>query len=118
MATRNLNKPEYGVANRSIYVRWDGLLNGDDGQPVQLDDYVLGSMQIIGTVGVGFNLNLQGSNELTPTNYAAISQFSTITSAGLILTSSYVHVRHVRPIITAGDGTTSVSVILVGMRRS
>lgn len=123
MATRSVNKPEYGIGNRSIYARWDGLLNGDDGQPVQIDEYLLGSLQLLGTVGAGFNLNLQGSNELVPASYATIAAFSTITATGLVIPAAAalgvpVQVRHVRPIITAGDGTTNVSVILIGLRRS
>lgn len=125
MATRAVGKVTYGVANRSINVRWDGLLNGDDGAPVLMDDYIIQSIQILGTIGAGFNVNCQGSNEVLdpPVNWGVIAAFSTGIALGLIIpdaaTEAYpVNVRNFRPIVTAGDGTTNVSVILQGLRRS
>jgi len=125
MATKPLTKVTYGVANRSINVRWDNLLNGDDGQSVLLDDYIVQSVQVFGTIGAGFNLNCQGSNEVLdiPLNWGLIASFSTAIAVGLIIpdaaTEAYpVNVRNFRPIVTAGDGTTAITVILQGLRRS
>lgn len=118
MTTRNPNALVNSIGNRAFYYRWDGLLNGDDGAPVELQDYVIGSMQILGAIGVGFNLNVQGSDELIPLNYVNITSMSTQTALGLIIPANLVHVRNIRPIVTAGDGTTNVSVILVGRRQA
>lgn len=125
MATRLITKVTPGIAGRSINVRWDGLLNGDDGQPLLLDDYVISSVQLIGTLGAGFNLNCQGSNEVldVPLNWATIAAFSTVIALGLVIpdaaTEGYpVNVRNFRPIVTAGDGTTTMSVILQALRNS
>lgn len=118
MTTRAPNAAVYSVANRAVYYRWDGLLNADDGGPVELQDFLLGSLQILGTIGAGFNLNFQGSNELIAVNWVNIALLSTQTALGLVIPNIAINVRNVRPIVTAGDGTTNVSVLLVGMRRA
>lgn len=116
MAIRSPNAPAYSVANRAVMYRWDGLLNGDTGDAIQLDDMWLGSLQIIGTIGAGFNLNVQGSNEVIPVNWVNITSISTLTTLGLVFPTVDCHVRNYRPVVTAGDGTTNVSVLVSAMR--
>ena len=97
--------------------KWTPLLNGDDGgiagpksgAPSLPDKTV----HVTGTPGVGFSMNIEGSNDNT--------NFVTLTDPqGNALTFTTVDVievvqenpLYIRPNVTAGDGTTSVTVII------
>lgn len=98
--------------------QWTGLLNGDDGAPVDLNDYTDRSVQVQGTIGVGGNCRIEGSND--GTNYVVLTDPQgtalNITAAGVIEQVLEV-TRYIRPRITAGDGTTSLTVTIFGVRR-
>lgn len=92
-------------------VTWTGLLNGDDGEPAQLATYSDRSVQVTGTFGTGGSVTVEGSND--GTNWFALSDPQglaiTRTAAGLKGVSELT--RYVRPRVTAGDGTTSLTVV-------
>lgn len=98
-------------------VTWTGLLNGDDGAPVELPTHSDRSAQVTGTFGAGGSISLEGSND--GTNYVVLSTPAsvaiTLTSAGLKAVLELP--RYIRPRVTAGDGTTSLTATLL-LRRN
>jgi hypothetical protein len=97
-------------------VTWTGLLNGDDGAPVELPTHSDRSIQVVGTFGVGGTAVLEGSNN--GTDWAPLS---TPASVALSLTAPGLKAvlelpRYVRPRVTAGDGTTSLAATLLVRR--
>lgn len=98
------------------YITWSGLLNGDDGAPLEMPGSNDRSVQFVGTFGVGGTIVLEGSNDgtnwrtLNDPNGNPISKTATDLEAVLELT------RYVRPRVTAGDGTTNLSAIMVVRR--
>lgn len=108
-----------GNVNLSRVV-WTGLLNGDTGAPVEMGDWADRTVQITGTFGVGGSVNLEGSCDKTtetPTYFILTDpQGTAITktaAAGEVFEESPLLIR---PNVTAGDGTTSLTVKLVGRR--
>jgi hypothetical protein len=97
----------------SVVSTWTGLLNTDDGAPYDWSDGPAESfVAVTGTFGTGGSLTIQGSND--GTNWVAMSLqpsgAATFTAAGggdLAGTP-----RFVRPIVTAGDGATNLTVTM------
>lgn len=102
-------------SNRTWLIQWTGLLNGDNGNYLvmpHIEDYCV---QIFGTFGVGGSISLQGSLETgTPTSPETLvdptNAALTFTAHGLKQVLPLVYA--VRPIVTAGDGTTSLTCII------
>jgi len=111
----------YTVENLEGNVRvitWDGLANGDTGSPYDVTYYNDISVQVYGTFGAGGNCRIQGTNQTgTPTQWAPLADpqgnILDFTSAGIEQVEE--NVIQLRPNITAGDGTTSLTVILKAM---
>lgn len=97
--------------------KWTPLLNGDDGGvagPTQgapsLPDK---TAHVFGTAGAGFSIDIEGSNDNT--NWVKLTD-----PQGGLLTFTAVdkisvvqeNPLYIRPKVTAGDGTTSVTVII------
>ena len=96
-----------------LMVDWSGLLNGDDGAPVQLPAYADRSVQVAGTFGVGGTIVIEGSNN--GTNYVTLRD---VLGSAISLTAADIKTvldlpRYIRPRVTAGDGTTSLAVTLI-----
>lgn len=117
MATRaaTISNPTQGLVDDGTQiVTWSGLLNGDDGAPVELPSHNDRSIQVVGTFGVGGTAILEGSND--GTNYFNLS---TPASVAISFTAPGLRgvlelPRYVRPRVTAGDGTTAlVSTLLL-----
>ncbi|MEY4375866.1 MAG: hypothetical protein RJB26_416 [Pseudomonadota bacterium] len=99
-------------------VTWTGLLNGDDGAPVELPTHSDRSVQVVGTFGAGGSLSIEGSND--GTNYATLN---TPASVALAITAAGIKAvlelpRYIRPRVTAGDGTTSLTAVLLVRRNT
>jgi hypothetical protein len=86
--------------------------NGNDGEPFQNPGSADRSVQVTGTFGAGGTVVLEGSND--GTNYRTLTDPQgnalSFTSAGLEAIQEIT--RYVRPRVTAGDGTTSLTVTL------
>jgi hypothetical protein len=112
-----------GAAYRDAYmVRWDGLLNGDDGQPIDLGAYADRTIQVLGTPGVGGNLKVEGSLLPEPTldaDFATLTdpQGNLLDVTGAKIEAVSEATRWLRPHITAGDGSTNFSIILLAIRK-
>lgn len=104
-------------------VTWTGLLNGDTGAPVFLPEHGDRSVQVTGTFGVGGTCVFQGNNDdpditPVPVNYysltdPALTVISFTAAGGETVLDPTVFVR---PNVTAGDGTTSLTVRMYARR--
>ncbi len=83
------------------------MLNGDFSLPIEQGaTLATKSIQVTGTPGVGFNLRYEESNDGT----SWFLNLNAITTVGITTVTSPS--RFARLAITAGDGTTSVSVLV------
>jgi hypothetical protein len=100
-----------------VLITWTGLLNGDTGSPVEGVDYSDRTVQISGTFGTGGSVTVEGSND--GSNYLALTdpQGNAITKTAAALEVIEEGPRYGRPNVTAGDGSTSLTVT-VWARRS
>ena len=119
MATRDLTLDGTGDTGDNAgcrFVTWTGLLNGDVGSPAELAAYSDQSVQLVGTLGTGGKCVIQGSND--GTNWATLNdpQGNILELTALKIEAIAELVRYVRPNITAGDGTTNLSVIMLAKR--
>lgn len=93
-------------------ITWANMANGDTGAAANWAKYQDRSVTFTGTFGTGGTIKLQGSNDgtnwfdLTDPQGNAISK----TAAGLEQVQEAT--LWVRPNVTAGDGTTSLTAIL------
>jgi hypothetical protein len=104
-----------GQAN-TILVSWTPMLNGDTGQPASISQYSDRTVHVTGTFSVGGTAVLEGSNDgtnwstLTDLTGTAISK----TAAGVSIVAE--NPRFIRAHVTAGDGSTSLTVTVLGRR--
>lgn len=94
-------------------IAWSGLLNTDDGAPVEMVPYADRSVQVNGTFGTGGNCRLEGS--LDGTNYYPLTdpQGNALDVGAAKIEAVSELVRWIRPRITAGDGTTNLTCTLL-----
>ena len=113
MATRN---PTVTYDYNRATVVWTGLLNGDDGAAFEGFDWADASVQITGTFGVGGSINMTGSND--GTNYVVLTdpQGNAITKTSAAVEQISEGVKSFKPAVTAGDGTTSLTVTMYARR--
>lgn len=116
------------VARTSTYIGpnaerivWTPLTTTDtDGEPYsgQCDD--IRCVQVTGTFGAGGSVSLQGSLEATPSNWAILTdpQGNALTFTATRIERVEENILHFRPFVTAGDGTTSLTVIVTRALRS
>lgn len=94
----------------TILVKWLAIPNGDQGRAISPSAWYDRSVQVVGTFGAGGSVTIQGTNDgvtwVTLTD--PLGNALTFTAAGLkqIAELSY----HIRPVVTAGDGTTAIDV--------
>lgn len=97
-----------------VTITWTGLVNGDSGTPVShMTAFADRSIQVTGTFGSGGTVLIEGS--LDGTNYATLTDQS---DNALSITSAKIEqviqlVKYLRPRVSAGDGTTSLTITLV-----
>jgi hypothetical protein len=100
------------------FVQWTPLANGDSGAPYGMTGFADRSAQISGTFGTGGTVLIEGSND--GTNYVTLSDPQGVAisklAAGIFEISQIV--KFIRPRVSAGDGTTSLSVTLTARRAS
>ena len=87
-----------------------------DGDPVAFQGSGDRTVQVQGTFGSGGSVTLQGSNDGTNWRTLVDPQGSAITATSAILSAIEQCPVFVRPFVTAGDGTTSLTVTLAVRR--
>lgn len=91
-----------------VLVTWAAIPNGNQGDGVAgpwTDAFFIAT----GTFGAGGSVQMEGSND--GTNYFKLSP-AAVTSAGAFAAlGGKEHPKYIRPNVTAGDGTTAITVI-------
>jgi hypothetical protein len=91
---------------------WTLLANGDSGLAFPRPDWADRTIQVFGTFGSGGTVLIEGSND--GTNWATLNDaFGTtmsVTSASIKQLAEAT--LYMRPRVSAGDGTTSITVIV------
>ena len=98
---------------------WTGLLNGDSGSPISVPGAADMSIQVIQVAaGTGDTIILEGSLEETPSNWFQLRDGgdNLVSFTGDDGEALSPVVMHVRPRVTAGDGTTEFTAILLARR--
>lgn len=102
--------------NQKTYqVTWAAMANGDTGAPIQAQfiGYSDRVIAVTGTFGAGGNMRCQGSLDGGTVYHTLKDAFGTainLTAAGIASITEVT--QFVRPNITAGDGTTALTVTL------
>jgi hypothetical protein len=119
MATRDGIVTKPGGDFSLQLVTWSGLLNGDSGSAVKFAEWADRTIHVKGTFGVGGNVIIEGSND--GVTFATLND-ATGTAMGTITAESVKQMSeaplYIRPRVSAGDGSTSLSVILLARRIS
>jgi hypothetical protein len=117
MATRAISVDNTNP--RALVIQWTGLTQAtlDDGAPFEGADWSDRSVQIQGTFGTGGSVSIEGSND--GTNYQLLTdpQGNDITKTAADLEQITEITRYIRPRVTAGDGTTSLTVTIYARRQ-
>lgn len=99
------------------------LANGDTGVAVKTANFPDKCVQVDGTFGVGGSVTLRGSNKESPSDATAGDWFTLTDPQANALTKTAAAGEQIlenplwiSPIVTAGDGTTSLNVRLVAKR--
>lgn len=100
--------------NGSCFVAtWADMQFGDDGSPIELAMFADRSVQVTGTFGAGGSVRIEGS--INGTDYAPLTDPQgnalDINTAKIEAISEVV--RYIRPRVTAGDGTTLLTVTML-----
>lgn len=99
--------------DRAFRYNWPGLLNGDNGNAIRMPRFADKTVQAIGTFGVGGTVKIMGSMDgtnwfqLKDHNGTAINLASATPGAVIAEVPDYL-----QPQVSAGDGTTSLTVYL------
>ena len=120
MATIAYTHVEDGSVNDgsvSIF-QWTPLTTTNaDGAPVGAVQYADRSVQAVGTFGAGGSITFQGSNNGVDWSALNTAQGSPVALTAATMLKQLVEIpRYIRPVVTAGDGTTSVTAIMVARR--
>lgn len=98
-------------------ITWGPMANGDVGLPVEMPGRADRSIQVYGTFGAAGNCRVEGSNEpgTAPANYATLvdPQGNALDFTAAKVEQILELTHHIRPRITAGDGTTALTVQLL-----
>jgi hypothetical protein len=103
------------------FITWAALANTDTGQPYPSAKLSDKTVQVFGTFGTGGAVTMQGSNDprviTDPTNAQWVTLTDTTETAIVLDTTTRAaqilqNFRYVRPNVTAGDGATSLTVII------
>ena len=116
MATRSVVRTD--VSGRVHRFIWTSLLNGDDGELISIPGAADMSVQVFGTFGTGGTIIVEGTLELldpAPTNFFSLrdggDNLISFTSADGEMVGPIA--AAIRPNVTAGDGTTDLTMILL-----
>ena len=99
-----------------IQLDWINLLNAESGDAAQAARYPTKAVQAVGTFGAGGSVAIEGSND-------GVNWFALRDSLGVVIALTAAapikdvleNTRHLRARVTAGDGTTALRVILIGV---
>lgn len=98
-------------------VQWAAMANADAGAPYARAQWADRSVQVTGTFGASGSVRWEGSND--GTNWAVLTdpQGNALDFAAAKIESVTEITALVRPRVTAGDGTTALTVTLLARRQ-
>lgn len=88
-------------------VIWTPVPNGNTGDPVA-EDWVTASFQVAGTFGAAGSVQMEGSNDNI--NWVKLSPAALVAAGFFAPLAVNERPKFVRPNVTAGDGTTALTV--------
>jgi hypothetical protein len=96
-----------------VVATWANMGNGDHGQAIELANFADRSVQVIGDFGAGGNVRIEGS--LDGTHYSPLTdpQGNNLDINAEKIEAITEVVRYVRPRVTSGDATTTLTVIML-----
>ena len=99
--------------SRTILMTWTGLANGDEGTSIPFSQYTDKSIQVTGIFGPGGSVRFEGTNNGVDWGVLTDPQGNPldVTTAKIEMVTEATWL--VRPRVTAGDGTTNLSVTLL-----
>lgn len=95
----------------SVTVTWSSLHNGDTGLPLSISGYEARGVSVTGVQGVNGELDLESSASSVTPFFTSLHSFTTVPTHTTGLTDSGF--SSIRPNVSNGDGTTSLSTTLV-----
>lgn len=109
----SLTQPTTG---QILVVTWTPLANGDVGVTADYPRWADRNVQVFGTFGAGGSLKIEGSNN--GSNWATLTDMAgntaVFTAAGIKMIQE--NVMWIRPSVTAGDGTTALTAVMIARR--
>jgi hypothetical protein len=102
--------------DRAHVISWSGLLNGDDGAPIEMPGSSDRSVQLLGTLGAAGSCRIEGSNDGTTYHVLSDPQGNALDITSLKIETVLELVRFIRPRVTAGDGTTNLALHMLVKR--
>jgi len=100
-----------GVGNDKYWLHtWQGLANGDTGRPVRVSHMADKTVTVEGTFGAGGSISIEGSMDAITWAVLTDPQGNEITLTTEGVEAITENTRFVRPNVTAGDGTTDLTV--------
>lgn len=103
--------------DHSHVIIWRNLANGDTGAPLEMPGSTERSVQVFGTFGVLGNLRIEGSNDKVRFDVLTEPQGHRLDIDEQKIERVTGLTRLIRPRVTAGDGTTSLTVFML-LRRT
>lgn len=101
--------------DRVLIVTWPSLsqTGSDQGAPLEMPGFADRSVQVSGTFGSGGSVRIEGSND--GTNYAVLTdpQGNALDITAAKIEAIMELTRYIRPRVTAGDGSTSLTVSML-----
>lgn len=107
-------KTEYPT-DGMVVLEWTGLTNGTTGETGTTASYRDRSVQVTGTFGVGGTVVIEGSNNGTTWHTLRDSNETPLSFMSADLAVILEPTRYIRPRVTGGDGSTNLSVTIVGI---
>lgn len=96
-----------------VVATWPAMTNGDVGEAIELANFADRSVQVVGDFGAGGNVRIEGS--LNGTHYAPLTdpQGNNLDINAEKIEAITELVRYIRPRVTAGDGSTNLTVTML-----
>jgi hypothetical protein len=115
-AVRAVSRVDMQSAIPAALFTWTGLDSDDSGIPISIIDYTDQTMTVFGTFGAGGSVTIQGSNNGSNWFTLTDPQGNALTKTAAAIELVVECPRYIRPLVTAGDGTTSLTVELLCRR--
>jgi hypothetical protein len=115
-AVRALARTDLQTGLPACLITWTGLDSDDSGAPAELVDYPDKTVTITGTFGAAGSITIQGSNNGTDWFSMTDPQTAAVVKTSAAMEMLVEAPRYIRPLVTAGDGTTSLTVQILCRR--